>query len=260
MTRTAPLRRYAAAGVAAAAGIAAGACLALATVPFPVQVRAGEATLLEKMDTVRAPADDFTFTAAITGPDGNRLKLSVRVNGRVKSLVRYLEPPRSAGRSLLFIEQNMWVYVPGTRQVLRISPQQRVLGGVASADIARTVYSLDYDLESVEELPNEDGDRRRRLVLSRRSKGGAYARIAVTAGGEEARPLRAEFFASSGARHLKTAWFEGYREVLGRRRPTVLRVIDHVRGDRETVLEYSGFTLEATPDAWFQPAYLKRLR
>ena len=256
----------------AVAGIAAGACLALAAAPAPAQVQAPtqaqvpvpaqEMTLLEKMDTVRAPADDFTFTAAITGPDGNRLKLSVRVNGRVKSLVRYLEPPRSAGRSLLFIEQNMWVYVPGTRKVLRISPQQRVLGGVASADVARMVYSLDYDLESVEELPRENGERRRRLILSRRSKGGAYARVAMVAGGEEARPLRAGFFASTGSRsrRLKTAWFEGYREVLGRRRPTILRVIDHVRGDRETILEYSGFTLEATPDAWFQPAYLKRLR
>ena len=244
----------------AAAGVAAGACLALAAAPLPGPARAQEMTLLEKMDTVRAPADDFTFTAAITGPEGNRLKLAVRVNGRVKSLVRYLEPPRSAGRSLLFVGQNMWVYVPGTRQVLRISPRQRVLGGVASADIARMVYSLDYDLESVEELPPEDGERRRRLLLSRRSKGGAYARVAVVAGGEEARPLRAGFFASSGSRRLKTAWFEGYREVLGRRRPTVLRVIDHVRGDRETVLEYSGFTLEATPDAWYQPAWLKRLR
>ena len=249
----------------AAAGIAAGACLALAAAPLSAQAgtrgqdQIREMGLLEKMDTVRAPADDFTFTAAITGPDGDRLKLSVRVSGRVKSLVRYLEPPRSAGRSLLFIEQNMWVYVPGTRQVLRISPQQRVLGGVASADVARMVYSLDYDLDSVEELPSDDGERRRRLNLYRRSKGGAYARIAVVAGGEEARPLRADFFASSGSRHLKTAWFEGYREVLGQRRPTVLRVIDHVK-DEETVLEYSGFTLEETPDAWFQPAYLRRLR
>ena len=57
----------------------------------------------------------------------------------------------------------MWVYVPGTRQVLRISPQQRVLGGVASADVARMVFSLDYRLDSVEELAGEGGERRRRL-------------------------------------------------------------------------------------------------
>ena len=235
---------------------AACACLALASGPVPAQ----ETTLLEQVDAVRAPADDFTFTAAITGSGGDGLELSVRVNGRVKSLVRYVEPPRSAGRSLLFIEHNMWVYVPGTRQVLRISPQQRVLGGVASADIARMIFSLDYALDSVEELAEEGGERRRRLALSRRSKGAAYARIDLLVAGDDARPLRADLFASAGGRHLKTTYFEGYREVLGRPRPTVLRVIDHVKGDRETVLEYSDFTLEDTPDAWFQPAYLKRLR
>ena len=221
---------------------------------------AQEMTLLQQVDAVRAPGSAFTFKVAITAPDGAGLKLSVRVADQVKSLVRYLEPPRSAGRSLLFIERNMWVYVPGTRQVLRISPQQRVLGGVASADIARMVYSLDYALDSVEELTEEGGERRRRLTLSRRSKGAAYARITLVSGGDEVRPLQASFFASSGRGHLKTAYFEGYREVLGRPRPTVLRVIDHLNGDQETVLEYSDFALEDTPDAWFQPTYLKRLR
>ena len=221
---------------------------------------AQEMTLLQQVDAVRAPGSAFTFKVAITAPDGGGLKLSVRVADQVKSLVRYLEPPRSAGRSLLFIERNMWVYVPGTRQVLRISPQQRVLGGVASADIARMVYSLDYALDSVEELPEEAGERRRRLTLSRRSKGAAYARITLVSGGDEGRPLQASFFASSGRGHLKTAYFEGYREVLGRPRPTVLRVIDHLNGDQETVLEYTDFALEDTPDTWFQPTYLKRLR
>ena len=232
------------------------ACLVLGAGAAPAR----EPTLLEQVDAVRAPDRAFTFEVAVTAPDGDALRLSVRVADQVKSLIRYLEPPRSRGRSLLFIERNMWVYVPGTRQVLRIAPQQRILGGVASADIARMVYSFDYALDSVEELAKEDGERRRRLTLSRRSKGAAYGRISLIAAGDDARPLHASFFASSGRRHLKTAYFEGYREVLGRLRPTFLRVIDHLNADEETVLEYSDFTLEDTPDAWFQPTYLKRLR
>ena len=235
---------------------ATGICLSMMLALAPAQ----ETTLLQQVDAVRAPNGAFTFKVTVTAPDGDGLKLSVRVADQVRSLVRYLDPPRSTGRALLFIDRNMWVYVPGTRQVLRISPQQRVLGGVASADIARMVYSLDYALASVEELPEEGGERRRRLTLSRRSKGAAYARINLVAAGDEARPLRASLFASSGRSHLKTAYFEGYREVLGRLRPTVLRVIDHLNGDEETVLEYFDFALEATPDAWFQPTYLKRLR
>ena len=155
----------------------------------------------------------------------------------------------------------MWVYVPGTRQVLRISPQQRVLGGVASADVARMIFSLDYELDAVEGAGGgRAGSAGGAWPCPGRSKGAAYARIDLLVAGDDARPLRADLFASAGGRHLKTTYFEGYREVLGRQRPTVLRVIDHVKGDSETVLEYSGFTLEDTPDAWFQPAYLKRLR
>lgn len=238
--------------------LAVGICLAFALGAGAAPAR--EPTLLQRVDAVRAPDSAFTFKVAVTTPDGDALKLSVRVSGQVNSLVRYLEPPRSAGRSLLFVERNMWVYVPGTRRVLRISPQQRILGGVASADVARVVYSLDYALDSVEELPEEGGERRRRLVLSGRSRGAAYGRIDLVAAGEEVRPLRASFFAASGRRHLKTAHFEGYREVLGRSRPTVLRVIDHLNADEETLIEYSDFALEDTPAAWFQPTYLKRLR
>ena len=120
--------------------LAVGICLALGAGAAPAR----EPTLLQQVDAVRAPDSAFTFRVAVTTPDGDALKLSVRVSGQVNSLVRYLEPPRSAGRSLLFVERNMWVYVPGTRRVLRISPQQRLLGGAANADVARVVYSLDY--------------------------------------------------------------------------------------------------------------------
>ena len=46
-------------------------CLALTAGPAP-GARAEGMTLLEQVDTVRAPAGDFTFTAAITDPDGDR--------------------------------------------------------------------------------------------------------------------------------------------------------------------------------------------
>ena len=239
---------------------AAGLCLVLGAGTVPTPGAAQVPTLLQQVDAVRAPQRAFAFKVAVTTPEGDAFTLSVRVSDRFDSLVRYLEPPRSAGRSLLFVERNMWIYIPGTRRVLRISPQQRMLGGMASADVARVVYSLDYALDAVEELPEHAGERRRRLVLSDRSDGAAYGRIEMLAGGDEARPLRASFFDASGRRHLKTAHFEGYREVLGRSRPTVLRVIDHLNADAETLVEYSDFALEDTPDAWFQPAYLKRLR
>ena len=53
-------------------------------------------TLLQQVDTVRAPDGAFTFKAAITAPDGDELKLFVRVADRVRSLVRYTRARRAA--------------------------------------------------------------------------------------------------------------------------------------------------------------------
>ena len=135
---------------------------------------------------------------------------------------------------------------------------------MVGADIARTVFSLDYALESVEFLPaaGDAGDHLRRLTLARqsKSKSAGYGRVELIVAGEDALPQRALFFDASGQRHLKTGHFLNYREVLGRRRPLRLRVVDHLDNDRETILQYADFAIEDTPDAWFQPAYLKRLK
>ena len=236
-------------------------CLALAVYCFGLsgQVLAND-NILAEVDSIRSPSSSFSFDIHLMAPNKKPLKMSVRVKDHAKSLVRYLEPARSAGRAILFVERNMWIYVPGSRRALRISPRQQIMSGVASADIARTVYSLDYQVDSVEPLVTKNGEQRRRLVLSRKSKGAAYARIDLIIGGEEARPLRAEFYASHRDFILKTAYFENYSDVLGKQRPTVLRVVDHMSSDTQTTINYSNYQLEETPDRYFQPAYLKRLR
>ena len=62
--------------------------------------------------------------------------MEVSILDTSKGLVRCVRPVKVAGRAILFVEQNMWIYVPGTRRALRISPQQRILGGVSNADVA----------------------------------------------------------------------------------------------------------------------------
>lgn len=219
-------------------------------------VRAEEDTraLLSAVDAVRAPSANFGFEAEVQTPSGDLFTLSVVVKDQVKSLVRYEKPIKARGRALLFIERNMWVYVPGTERCLRISPHQQALGGLASADIARVVFSLDY---KVAKVTPENG--RRLLALLGVDKGAAYARIELMIEADNPRPLWAVFYSMSG-RKMKTAYFEAYSEILGQRRPTVFRVIDHIDGDRETVMRYSNYSLKMTPDEWFQPAQLKRLR
>lgn len=217
-------------------------------------------SLLVKVDEIRAPGAAFSVDVTLITPDKKKLKMSVRVKDQLKSLVRYLEPARSAGRAILFVERNMWIYIPGSRRALRISPQQQILGGIASADIARMVYSFDYQVDRVEPMATDNRELRRRLILTRKSKSAAYERVNLIVGGEEARPLYAELYSTNGERLLKTAFFEGYKEILGKYRPTILRVVDNVGSHRQTVIKYSNYQLEDTPSAYFQPAYLPRLK
>jgi Outer membrane lipoprotein-sorting protein len=226
----------------------------VAAIPRSVQAQPHDA-LLAAVDAVRAPGPNFGFEVDVTVPDGNKFSMNVLVKDQSKSLVRYIKPVTAEGRTLLFVERNMWVYVPGTQRSLRISPQQQVLGGLASADIARMVFSLDYTLVKV--IVQTDG--RRLLTLSGVEGAAAYARIDLLIEGKTPNPLSAVFYSAS-ERKVKTAYFEAYSEVLGRQRPTVFRVVDHIDGDRETLMRYLNFVLKQTPDEWFQPAQLKRLQ
>ena len=208
---------------------------------------------LNWIDGIRAPTGDFTFTITAESAGDKPVKLEIRVKDSKRSLIRYIEPK---GRSMLFVDQNMWIYIAGSRRALRISPRQRLLGGAANADVARLTYADDYAIENIEEV--SDGERI--LTLKRKSKKTAYASIKLTIAGDEGRPVKSVFYTSSGDRAIKTAYFEEYRPVLGRLRPTQFRIIDHLDRDKETILTYSDFRLEETPDEWFNPAYLKRLK
>ncbi|WP_109314792.1 outer membrane lipoprotein-sorting protein [Pseudovibrio ascidiaceicola] len=211
--------------------------------------------LLRLVDEIRAPANNFQFHVKVSTGSKSTLTMQVNVKDQSKGLVRYLTPKKNKGRSILFVGRNMWVYIPGSRRPLRISPQQQVLGGVSSADIARTVYSADYKVMSV----NADSSREKTLSLKAKSKAAAYGRIALVVSAKDTRPLRAKFFSANGERLLKTAYFEGYKAVLGRQRPTKLRIVDHLAGNATTTMTYSKYQLKDTPASWFQPSNLHRL-
>ena len=208
---------------------------------------------LDQIDSIRAPEGDFAFIVTTESAGDDPLRLEVLVKDSRRSLVRYVEPK---GRTLLFVDQDMWVYIAGSRRELRISPRQRLLGGAATADVARLFYADDYAIDAVYDAGNGE----RTLTLVKKTKKAAYARIELTVEGDKGRPTRAVHYASTGDRAIKTAYFEDYRPVLGRDRPTRFRIVDHLNGDAEITLIYSDFRLEETPENWFNPAYLKRLR
>lgn len=216
--------------------------------------------MLEKVDKNRAPAHTFTCKLKVSSQKGDGISvvdLLIRVKDAKKSLVLYQAPHSTRGRVLLMVEDNVWVYIPGTSNPIRISPQQQLMGQVSNADVARVVYSLDYQVTGVDtDVYNNENVLV--LHLSAKTKGAAYKAITLWVKPDVYLPIKAEFYAVSG-RHLKTAYYKKYQSILGALRPTVLDIHDAVQTNAITTLEYTDFTVDTTPDAFYQKSYMERV-
>nr|VFK16224.1 MAG: hypothetical protein BECKLPF1236A_GA0070988_101412 [Candidatus Kentron sp. LPFa]VFK31587.1 MAG: hypothetical protein BECKLPF1236C_GA0070990_101432 [Candidatus Kentron sp. LPFa] len=217
--------------------------------------------ILDEVDAIRAPGDDFGFSLQVvhTRPHKDDLdyEFDVRVKGRTKSLVKYTAPLTAKGKLLLMLEENMWIYIPGTRRAIRISPQQQLLGQVSNADVARVVYSIDYQAKAMVSETYQNTDVHR-VTLKARHKS-PYERIELFAARADCRPLKAAFYALSG-RLIKTIFYGDYQDVAGKSRPMRLEVEDAIKKGERTVMRYNNLGVVDTPDSWFQKNYLPRLR
>ncbi len=261
---------------AAAAATAAAAPVAAAPPPAPVAVPAVPAPkptapvvsgekltpkqLLRKADDLRAPGKNFVQDLKITFKKGDKESVnmtSVRVKNFKKSLVIYRYPPTQKGRVILMVDNNMWIYFPGTKKPVRISPAQQLLGQVSNADVARVVYNLDYTAESIEE-DNSGKKPLLKMLLKAKSNGAAYGSINLWMTKGSYKLVKAKFFTLSG-RLLKTIYYKGYKQLLGRERPTILEVHDAIKKSETTIMEYMDMRVEDTPDKYFQKTFMQRI-
>jgi outer membrane lipoprotein-sorting protein len=218
--------------------------------------------ILKKIDEIRAPDKTFIFDLKITYKKKNGKdiiqKLKVHVKDGNKSLVKFTYPPTTKGRLLLMVGNNMWIYIPNTRKPIRISPQQRLLGQVANGDVARVVYSVDYNSKilGIEKINNKIC---LRLELSAKNNQVTYSKIILWVEKTTYKPIKAKFYAISG-KLLKTAYYKGYTYTLGKERPLILEVHDELRKGEVSIMEYSNLKVADTPKAYFQKSYLKHIR
>lgn len=231
---------------------------------FATQARAAGATaeqILREADAVRAPGNNFSFDARLTYKSSGKQVVQdyhIAVKDGVKSLVKFVAPAENRGRVLLMVGQNLWIYMPTVNQPIRISPQQRLLGQVANGDVARVAYHFDYAARS-ENAEKLDGEACVRLELSAKTDQATYGKIVLWVSAEDSEPRKAQFHAVSG-KLLKTAYYRGYREVLGKRRPMTTVIEDELRPGESTVMEMSRFKVESLPESSFRKDGLKYVR
>jgi outer membrane lipoprotein-sorting protein len=217
--------------------------------------------IVAKADRARRPGEAFIWKATITSHEGTKAPTvnayEVYVKGTGKSLVRFVAPARDAGRSLLALDRDLWIYLPEAGKPVRIPMSQRLVGQVANGDIARTNYAGDYTakLAGTEAV---DGVPCHRLDLTATAKDVTYAAIKYWVTRDGLRPVKAEFYAGTGTL-LKTGTFDGYRQIDGHTLATRLTLVDAIRKDKKSVIEFSDLRVRDIPEKLFNKNSMKAL-
>jgi len=215
--------------------------------------------LLRQSDILRNGSASYVVHIKITNFEGARQDeehlYAVSQKGLDKTHVEFLSP-REKGRYLLMLGDDMWIYLPDTSRPVRITPLERLTGEASNGDVARTNYAYDYD--AVYLRSEKVGEAECHVLeLTAKRKGSTYHKIEYWLRVEDARPVKAEFYLTSG-KHTKSATFDAYLEEGGRTRLARLTIYDQIRKNSHSVLEYSGFEARELPDKLFHQGRLDR--
>lgn len=208
--------------------------------------------LLRRSDSYRNGWPAYSLRVKITDYEAGKANeehlYEVSQKGTDKTYVEFMSP-REKGRHLLMLGDDMWIYLPDTSRPVRITPLERLSGDASNGDVARTNYAVDY---SAEYLRGEKVGAENCFVLNltAKRKGATYQRILYWVRVEDARPVRAEFYLTSG-KHIKSATFDEYKESSGHMLLRKLTLYDEIRSNSRSVLEYSDAAPRNLPDKLF---------
>jgi len=233
----------------------AGVALAIAALPaFAADVRA----MLKEADNFRITADAMVVDTQVQVMKGGQLdkerRYTVFVKPGRRSIVLF-KSPAEIGQKMLMTGEDFFLLMPGTGRPIRVTPQQKLLGDASTGDIATMTWADDYAGTVVGEETVE-GKPCVRLHLEATRAGVSYARIELYVAKGSGEPVRADLYVASD-KLAKQAFFQ--LELLdGRRQVTVMRLVDQIQTNRETLVRYVSRKPKTLPDEYFNPMFLSR--
>src|SRR5580658_369970 len=208
--------------------------------------------LLKQSDHFRNGWPSYVVHVKITdfaaGRSDEEHLYEVSQKGTDNTYVEFMSP-REKGEHLVMLGDDMWVYLPDTSRPVRITPLERLSGDASNGDVARTNYAADYS--PVYLRSEKAGDVECYLLeLTAKRKGATYQRILYWVRVEDARPVKADFYLTSG-KHIKSATFDEYASVGGKSQLRRMTLYDEIRHNSHSVLEYSDIAPRELPDKLF---------
>lgn len=218
-------------------------------------------SIVEKADQVRFPVEGFQVDVSIATTQGDKAadnwKYRVLSKGNENTVVMVTEPASDRGQIMLMKGRDLWVFMPDVSQPIRISLAQRLTGQVANGDLARANFAGDYN-PKILRTEAISGEQYSVLELIAVDRSVTYQRVIYWVNQKSNWPLKAEFYSLSN-RLLKRCRFENFQSMAGKVRPTRLVMEDALKGNEQSVLEYSAMKLRDLPDKIFTKEYLKKL-
>lgn len=223
-----------------------------AETPTPAKANVDADAILKRSDSYRNGWPSYVLHVKITnfesGNADEEKLYEVSQKGTEKTYVEFMSP-REKGQHLLMLGDDMWVYLPDTSRPVRITPLERLSGDASNGDVARTNYAADYT--AVYLRAEKAGEEECNVLdLTAKRKGATYQRILFWVRSQDARPVRAEFYLTSGKR-IKSATFDDFYSVGGRQQLRRMTLYDEIRHNSHSVLEYSGIAPRELPDKLF---------
>lgn len=182
--------------------------------------------------------------------------------GQFRNLVRFVAPARDAGKLVLLTGSRLWFYDPAARSSIRISPQQRLLGQAADADVMSVNLALNYTATLVGEERIADVERNRRdvwhLELRPASDRAMYDRIEYWIDRLSFELVKGRFYADSG-RVLKISYFRTI-PINPEENGSQTVIVDALDPNLITTITTESYEVTDIPDLWFQRQILPKLR
>lgn len=245
--------------------VAAAAFLLFSAVPRNSQADedpdAAAKAILQKADEIRFPATGFEVAVRIRSIDGGSApevrEFKVLSKGNENTIVLTTSPASERGQILLMKARDLWLFVPNVSQPVRLSLSQRLTGVVSNGDIARANFSGDYTPKLVGS-ETIDGQAYHVLELTAIDRAVTYQKVKYWVKQASSAPFKAEFYSLSG-RLLKTCSYEDYKQLGGKVRPTKLTMVDALKEDTRSFMDYEDMKSRELPDKVFTKEYLKKL-
>jgi outer membrane lipoprotein-sorting protein len=217
--------------------------------------------MVRRADLIRVPDGSYEIDITVTDYVGQENRGEKTYRSMVKdldhALVTFLTPTTERGKSMLMLQEDVWVYLPNIKKPVRVPLRQRLLGQVAVGDMVRTNFSNDYNAALVGEDQFE-GTPAYVLDLKAKSPSKAYQQIKYWVAKESYRPLFAEYFSASGT-SLKTLTFKEYKLLEGTERPSLGVFQDSLQKEKITHMRFDKVVRKPFQDMIFTKQYMHTL-